>query len=129
MKLGSGKKIKIKAVRMVFNFSRKTSCFEMVFCSFWEKKPLKLPSLARSVPKTLKVHRPARFVPNPFLIFGKSWRALDGSQPSLSTPTTRLWNEMNEMEANFGSLIFMKPLYVIRGSLIAKETGGTTYPS
>ena len=49
-------------------------------------KPLKVPSLARSVPKPLKVPSLACSVPKPLSIFAVDRRAQDGSLPSLSTP-------------------------------------------
>ena len=45
-----------------------------------------MPSLARSVPKPLKVPSLARPVPKPLSIFALDRRATDASLPSLSTP-------------------------------------------
>ena len=73
MKLGVRKRnFKITAGRTVFRKSTPnltiTSCkFGSDFEVFWNffKKPLKVPSLARSVPKPLKVPSLARSVPKP----------------------------------------------------------------
>ena len=73
-------------------------------------KPLKVPSLARSVSKALKGPSLARSVPKP--LKGPS---LARSVPKpLKVPSC---DELKWNEANFGSLIFMKLLYVIGGSL------------
>ena len=74
-------------------------------------KPLKVPSLARSVPKPLKVPSLARSVPKPCVGEGGGLqtRHFHRCRP----PTSWLLND----EANFGSLIFMKLLYVIGGTL------------
>ena len=61
-----------------------------------------MPSLARSVPKSLKVPIFAFFVHKPLSIFvvsafGGSWRAPDGSPPSLSTPYQQVVNDDDEM--------------------------------
>ena len=49
-------------------------------------KPLKVPSLARSVPKPLKVSSLARSVPKPLSILAIDRRKTDASLASLSTP-------------------------------------------
>ena len=70
---------------------------------------LKVPSLARSVPKPLKVPCLARSVPKP-LNLRVDRRAPDASLPSLSTPYQLVvkWNDEMMNEASFGSLIFTR---------------------
>ena len=93
-------------------------------------KPLKVPRLACSVPKTLKVPNVAPSVPKPLKVPSL---ASSVSKPGVGRPegiwfVTTIpvdplpagckwwwwWWWWNETKANFGSLIFMKPFYVLR---------------
>ena len=97
------------------------------------RKPLKMPSLARSLPKPLKVPSLARSVPKPCVgeagglqtrhyhrcRLPTSWSSAARDEVRLSKVkcVTQSVTQSVTQKANFGSLIFMKLLYVIGGSL------------
>ena len=144
MKLGvQKKKFKIWAGRTVFrkstpNLTITRGKFGSNFEVFWNffKRPLKVPSLARSVPKPLKVPSLARCVSKPYVgeVGGHQTRHYHRCRPPTSWSSAakyevRLlqvnceWNEIkwwnDEMnEANFGSSIFFETFICFRGGVL-----------